>query len=659
MSAFAETHAEVLRAFCDTIVPPMDSRYDPDGFFARKASDHGVDVALGQILDTLPELQQAGLTQLLGALEEQGFAHASQRSREQILRNISLLGPEAAGGVGVLSSLTLFLHYGLPDQSGRNPSWKTFGYPGPISAPPQTERQLKTFEPEGDTTLEADVCIVGSGAGGGVIAGVLAGRGLRVVVLEAGGYFDDADFDQLELPAYQNTYWRGGPTPTADMNLTLQAGSCLGGGTTINWTNSLRTTPWVREQWERDFGLDGLAGPEFDRHLDAVWRRLGVNDRCSELNLPQQRMRAGAEGLQWSFRTTDRNIDESRYSFDSAGFIGFGDQSGAKQSTVKTYLKDAQEHGALLITRCWAERVLTSEGRARGVRARRTDPDTGASVALTVEAPHVVVAAGALESPALLLRSRIGGPAVGDDLHLHPCTATVGFYAEDMQAWRGAPHAGLIDEFADVEDGHGFLIEGAQYATGISGSAIPFSDPRTHRSLMSKLSHGATFIGLLRDRGHGRVSIDDAGMAVPSYAIAEEIDLRNTHRAIEAQARLHEAAGAQQILALAAGVPTWRWGDDLDAYIQRIQRIPLRAGGWRLFSAHQMGTCRMGPDPSTSVADTRGELHDTRGVWIGDASAFPTASGTNPMITVMALAHRTAEALAASALSTTTVAAGA
>jgi choline dehydrogenase-like flavoprotein len=176
---------------------------------------------------------------------------------------------------------------------------------------------------------------------------------------------------------------------------------------------------------------------------------------------------------------------------------------------------------------------------------------------------------------------------------------------------------------------------------------------------MSKLSHGATFIGLLRDRGQGRVSIDDSGMAVPSYAIADEADLRNTHRAIEAQARLHEAAGARQILALAAGVPTWRWGDDLDAYIERIQRIPLRAGGWRLFSAHQMGTCRMGSDPSTSVADTRGELHDTRGVWIGDASAFPTASGTNPMITVMALAHRTAEALAASALGAAPVAAGA
>jgi choline dehydrogenase-like flavoprotein len=659
MSALGDSHGDVIRALCDTIVPAIDSGHDPDGFFARKASDHGVDQALAEILSTLPDAERAGIAQLLDALEEQGFGHASQRSREQILRNIALMGPEAAGGVSALSSLTLFLHYGLPDATGQNPNWKTFGYPGPVAVAPQSEKPLKTFEPDGDTTLEADVCIVGSGAGGGVIAGVLAGRGLRVVVLEAGGYFDDADFNQLELPAYQNTYWRGGPTPTADMNLTLQAGSCLGGGTTINWTNSLRTTPCVREQWEREFGLEGLAGPEFDRHLDAVWQRLGVNDRCSDLNLPQQRMEAGAERLGWSFRLTDRNVDESRYSFDTAGYIGFGDQSGAKQSTVKTFLKDAHDNGALLVTRCWAERILTEDGRAAGVLARRTDPDTGASVELTVNAPHVVVAAGALESPALLLRSQIGGPAVGDYLRLHPCTATVGFYPQDMQAWKGAPHAGLIEEFADAEDGHGFLIEGAQYATGISGSAIPFSDPRTHRSLMSKLAHGGTFIGLLRDRGHGRVTIDDDGMAVPRYSIADDLDVRNTHRAIEAQARLHEAAGAQQILALAAGVPTWRWGDDMDAFVARIQRIPLRAGGWKLFSAHQMGTCRMGQDPNTSVADTRGELHDTPGVWIGDTSAFPTASGTNPMITVMALAHRTAEELASSAVGATAVAAGA
>jgi choline dehydrogenase-like flavoprotein len=436
------------------------------------------------------------------------------------------------------------------------------------------------------------------------------------------------------------------------MNVSLQAGFCLGGGTVVNWTNSLRTTPWVREQWEHEYGLEGLAAAEFDGHLDAVWERLNVNGRCSELNGPQQRMKAGAENLGWSFAYATRNTDERRYSFDTAGYMGFGDQSGAKQSTVKTYLRDAQDHGAVILTRCWAERVLVDSGRAAGVEATWSDPETGRSARVTVRTPQVVVACGALESPALLLRSGIGGPAVGNYLRLHPCTAVFGYYPEDTEAWRGPPHAGLVHEFENVEDDYGFLIEGAQYTTALAASALPLTDGASHKRLMAEFRHGGSLIGLLRDHGHGRVTIDHAGMSVPWYSLTDELDVRNTHRAIAAQARLHEAAGAQQIIAVAAGRPTWRRGEDLAAFIARAQRIPLRAGGWKLLSAHQMGTCRMGNDPSRSVAGPWGQLHDTKGVWVGDASAFPTASGTNPMITIMALAHRNAEAVAAAAPST-------
>ncbi len=649
MAGLAETHRAVLAALCDAVVPSLTREPDPDGFFARAAADVGVPDALEQVLADLPEEQLGGAGQLLDALADQGFTRASRRSREQILRNVALTGADAATGVGALTALTLFLYYGLPDEQGQNPNWKTLGYPGPLGAPPVQDKRLTPLEPDGDLTLEADVCVVGSGAGGGVMAGELSRRGLKVVVLEAGGYFDDGDFTQLELPAYENLFWRGGPTPTADANLSLMAGSCLGGGTVINWTNSLRTTPWVREQWEREFGLEGLAGDDFDRHLDAVWRRLGVNDRCSELNGPQQRMREGAERLGWRFAYTNRNTDEARYSFETAGYLGLGDQSGAKQSTAKTYLRDAHEHGAELVARCRAERILVENGRAVGVQARWSDPLTGRGAAVVVRAPQVVVACGALESPALLLRSGIGGPAVGDNLRLHPCAAVVGYYADDLEGWKGAPHAGLVDEFENVEEGHGFLLEGAQYTTATAATAVPFTGGARHKQLMSDFRHGASFIGLLRDRGHGRVTIDGSGTAVPWYSLTDELDLRNAGRAIDAQVRLHAAGGAQRILGAAAGAPMWRWGDDLDGFIARLQRIPLRAGGWTLFSAHQMGSCRMGSDPSTSVADPWGQLHDTKGVWIGDASAFPTASGTNPMITIMALAHRNAQAVAAAA----------
>jgi len=641
----------VLEAICDTVVPELAHDDDPHGLWGTSAGQAGVPATVEGVLDGLPSEQQEGLGQLLDGLGESGFLAASRRSREQLLRNVAGMGPAAAVGVASLTGLTLFVSYGAPDPAtGINPFWPAMGFPGPgLVEPPAEAKPIEPLVPSGpEERYDADAVVVGSGAGGSVIAASLAEAGQRVIVLEAGGYFDESDFNGFELWAYQNMYWRGGPQTTADMNMTIQAGASLGGGTTINWTNCLRTKPWVREQWAREHGLDGVDGPEFDAHLDAVCHRLSVNDRCSHLNGTQTRMKEGAERLGWAFRTVLRNIDESRYDPATAGFIGFGDRSGAKQSTGRTYLADAAAHGAEFIVRCTAERILVEGGRAAGVTARYADPDSGREAAVTVRAPRVVVACGALESPALLLRSGIGGPATGQHLRLHPCTAIFGSYHEDQRAWWGAPHAGLVDEFDDTGDGYGFLIEATQYAPGIGASALPFTSAEDHKEMMSRYAFGASFIGLVRDRGGGAVTIDAAGQAVPWYALADETDVANTRRAIEAQIRLHHAAGAGEIVALAGGMPRWRRGDDLGAFITRCLRVPLRAGGYRMFSAHQMGTCRMGPDPRTSVATPEGRLHDTPGVWIGDASAFPTSSGTNPMITIMALARRTGEAILAS-----------
>lgn len=651
MAELSDAHRATLRAICDTVVPSIDREPDPDGFWARKASDVGTDLAFADLLSQLPDEQLTGLIELLDGLEEQGFAAASQLSREQILRNVSLLGPEAAAGVGSLIAGTLFLAYSIPDpQTGQNPAWPTFGYPGPIGVPSPGPKAIEPCVPQGDAeTLDADVVIVGSGAGGGVVAGKLAQAGLDVVVLEAGGYFDESDFNMLELWAYQNLFYRAGPVPTVDGNISMQAGSSLGGGTTINWTNCLRTTRQVRDQWANEFGLEGVDGPEYDRHLDAVMERIGATDTCSDYNGPNQRMKDGADALGWSFERIIRNTDPSTYSPETAAYLGFGDQSGSKQSTTKTYLQDAAGAGARILIHTAAERVLSDAGKATGVRARYADPETGATTEVTVTAPQVVVACGSLESPALLLRSQIGGPAAGDNLRLHPCTAMLGIYGEDQRSWWGAPQTGVIDEFADTGDGWGFLIEGAQYTTGIGASAIPFESAEAHKAALAEFRFASTSIALLRDRGHGTVTIDDAGQAVPAYSITDEVDIGNAHRGLDAQVRMHEAAGAREIRALAAGVPSWRRGDDLEAFIARAQRTPLRFGGHRLFSAHQMGSCRMGTDPATSVAGPWGELHDTKGVWIGDGSAFPTSSGTNPMISIMALAHRTAEAIAAEA----------
>jgi len=220
-----EIQREVLRAIADTVVPSIERAEDPDGFWARSGSDVGAHEGVAEAIAQMPEAQRAGLERLLDGMARMGFLSASRRSREQLLRNLAALGPEAAAGGQALAGLSLFFAYGAPDpQTGVNPFWSTFGYPGPGAPPEPAPKALAPVVPHGDhATFEADAVVVGSGAGGGVIAAALAAAGQKVIVLEAGGLYDESDFNQYELSAYQNLYWRGGANPTRDTNVSLHA----------------------------------------------------------------------------------------------------------------------------------------------------------------------------------------------------------------------------------------------------------------------------------------------------------------------------------------------------------------------------------------------------------------------------------------------------
>ena len=269
-----ETHRTTLRALADTVVPSMQRSEDPTGFWTLCGSDLKANLAVEQALTGLPEEQRAGMLALLDGLHAHGFPDASVSEREQLIRSVAQLSPEAAAAMNALVSLTLAFAYTGPDPAtATNPMWAGFGYPGAPAIAPGGGDAPAPFVPR-DGVVDADVCVIGSGAGGGLIAGKLAQSGLSVVVLEAGGDFNESDFSGLGLPAFQQLFWRGGPTPTADFNVTLLAGGTLGGGPTVNWSNCLRTPAKVRGQWAREFGLEGLDGPDYDRHMEAVWTQL-------------------------------------------------------------------------------------------------------------------------------------------------------------------------------------------------------------------------------------------------------------------------------------------------------------------------------------------------------------------------------------------------
>ena len=656
---FSDAQRATLTALCDTFIPslepPPEDAGDPHGFWRRAASHaaipEGVEVAL--LRAQLPDEQLIGLRGLLDSLAESGMAAATpQELREQIVHGFCEESPEALAGIHTLRSIANTLFYALPELgTGRNQTWDAIGYPGPISPPPDRRRELEMDRPSGaEEVIEADVCVIGSGAGGGVVAAELAGAGKSVCVLEMGGHYEERDFDQLELSAYQRLFLNGGPFPTAEGQVGIVAGSAVGGGTVVNWTNCLRTHPWVREEWAREHGLEGLDGPEYDEHLDAVSHRLQVNGDCSDYSGPHRRLQQACERLGYDFRTIVRNADRERYDPASAAYMGFGDQSGSKLSTAKTYLLDAQRAGARIVPNCRAERILVEGGRAAGVEATYADPDAdngGGPTRVVVRAPTVVVACGSIESPALLMRSRIGGPATGDYLRLHPTVAVTGYYDEPQEWCWGPPQSALSHEFADVGDGHGFLFESAQSTTGLFAGAMPWRSGADHKRRMRRWAYASPLISLLRERGHGRVVTDADGNAISQYPVVNELDIRDIRAGVAELIRIHEVAGAAEIVGGAGKAPDWARGDDLDAFIAAIGQQPIVPREFILFSAHQMGTCRMGTDPRTSVANPWGELHDTPGVWVGDASAFPTASGTNPMLTIMALARRTARAIAA------------
>src|SRR4051812_40167705 len=651
----SELQQDTLRRLVDTFVPAVDPSHDPTGFWARRGSDVGVDAAILEQLGSgaVPEDQLEGLRQLLDALRAEGFDDASQEVREAIVHGFMDADRAALAGLGGLRGLTHLLFYAIPDPAtGRNPNWEAIGYPGPRAVPPSAEEAPKTIRvtaPEADElVLTADAVVVGSGSGGGVVAGMLAGGGKDVVVLEAGGYYNEADFNQLELWAYQNLYRAGGVAMTADGGVALMTGSNLGGGSTVNWTNCLRTYDWVREEWERDHGLEGLAGADYDRHLDEVSARIGVNDRCSDPNGPNRRLLDGAEKLGIDGRVITRNADPDRYDADLAGLMGFGDVTGAKLGTLKTYLQDAADAGARFVVNCRVERVLVENGRAAGVEGTYLDSD-GRAARVTVRAPTVVVAAGALDTPALLLRSGIGGPAAGDYLRLHPATAVIGGYDDPPKAWWGAPQSALSMEYADLQDGYGYLVETSHASPGVTGTSVPWESGAQHKTDMARGPISSAMVFLIRDRGHGRVTVDGAGNPVHTYPFSDGLDLANFRHGLRTMAVMHEAAGAHEVITLHRKPLRWARadGEAIEDFAARVIAAPLTPFEHATFSLHHMGSARMGKDPATSVAGPFGELHDTPGVWIGDASAFPTASGTNPMLTTMALAHRTAEAIAA------------
>jgi long-chain-alcohol oxidase len=622
----------------------ISDTFAPGGDGLPAATAIGVPEAILQAVGGNPsDAEREGFAGLLDGWDPD-FASLSLGEREEVLLSWAD-SPDRMqrAAFQALRKGILLSYYTLPHEGdGPNPIDQAVGYPGPLGPPDNPPP--KTIDPlsiTADTVLDCDVCVVGSGAGGGAAAGVLAAAGLDVVVVEAGGYFSEEDFDGAELSGYARLYLGGGGVATDDQSMGLLAGSCLGGGTTVNYTWCFRPPDHVRADWKERFGLDDWAGQDFDDSLDAVWERLSIN---AENSIPSPRddaMRAGLNELGWDSQVMQRNCKGCTE--EVCRLCHYGCQIGAKQSTFKTWLQDAHDAGARIIVNTPVERVLIERGQARGVEATTADGHK-----LTVNARAVAAAAGGLNTPALLVRSGLDNPAVGKNLFLHPVLIVWGVFDEEVRPWAGVLGSTFSDEFLDMGEGYGIKYEHAATPPSILAIFAPWRGARQSAELMQALPYTAGYGGLQRARDAGEVVVGRDGLPTPRWALSD-FDRDVMRKGLDGAARVLEAGGARRIYSSHAGWVSYAPGDDggRERMLADADRCGWGAGQVTLGSFHIMGTARIGSSREDSVCNPDGEAWDAHNLYVVDGAALPTGLGVNPMVTIEAAAHKIARGMAA------------
>lgn len=654
----SDRQRRTLAAVCEALLPSLAHDGDLHALYTTGAAATGtaerVEELIRSIRDPrdrarialLLDVLASPAASLLSGVRPRPFDALTPAQRETVLRRWanSRIAPRRAG-FQALKRLTHVAYLAWPTSDGSHPAWRAVGYPGPLPQPSRAVEPLTALAVERDTTIDCDVVIVGSGAGGGVAAGVLADAGRDVVVLEKGPNPGSHDLTQIEGDMLARLYLDGGLLMTQNGSMPILAGSCVGGGTTINYSTSFRLPEPVREQWDRASGLSLFAGERFGASLDRVCARSGVGTRWTTPGRRDELFELGCRRLGWHVDLMPRNVTDCVEGLE-CGFCGYGCRHGAKNSTARTYLADAVARGARLVAGCEADRVTIERGQATGVTAtvRATD---GARHRLTVRAKVVVVAAGGIYTPAILKRSGLGGQAIGAGLRLHPASAVLGIFPQRVEPWSGALQTRYSDQFADQRNGFGVKLETAPAHFALVGSAFGWDGARRWRDDVSRLGHVGLVGLLLRDRDPGRVAVGRDGHPRVRYELSD-FDAAHVRRALVEGARLLAAAGASEVWTLQT--PPVKVRTDRPAWLDRFTRAADRIGYRRCrmsyISFHQMGGAAMGRDPRRSVVDATGCTHAVRSLYVADGATFPHSSGVNPMITIMAIADHVARGIA-------------
>lgn len=490
-----------------------------------------------------------------------------------------------------------------------------------------------------------DVVIIGSGAGGGTAADVItrAAPGGDVLLLEGGPLWTHERFNERERDMAR-LYFSRGAKFSKQMTIGVAAGHAVGGSTLVYTGVSFRPPEEVIATWRERFGLSFLSDDFVDSTLDAIEDDLNVHalprdwdndnnrlfkDACDELGIPAKRLRINVDGC------------------EELGFCNLGCRVGAKQGTLEVQLPRAEERGLSLVHNAWVDRITRDTVHFTVHEPKpRTEPNVVPEGPHTVMADQIVVAAGALNTPALLLRSQDGlgiqNDAIGRYLTLHPAYNVNAIYPEDINNYRGFPKTWYVDAFSDAE---GYYLETSFYFPGVTAKNLPHFGA-VHERFMRRYRQMMSILILAHDdpQPGNRITIDGDGQPVVDYTVSAEVKT-SLVKALRRSARIFMAAGCEEMM-LPGSQKTVLTPADEPNLESLITEASLSFHRSPLSSAHPQGGARMGSDPTESVVTPQGHLHGIDNVFVADASLFPTSTKVNPYETVMLLATHVARQVA-------------
>jgi choline dehydrogenase-like flavoprotein len=522
---------------------------------------------------------------------------------------------------------------GIPDpiREGRTRRWNIAG--GAMGQPPGR--------------IDCDVAVIGSGAGGGITAELLARAGLKVVIVEEGPLRSSSDFDQHEAVAYPTLYQESAARKTVDKAITILQGRCVGGSTTVNWTSSFRTPAATLAFWRDRFGLPFDAA-SLAPYFEEAERRLNIGPWQTPPNENNDLLRRGAAKLGIGTAGIPRNVKGCW----NLGSCGMGCPTNAKQSILVTTIPAALDAGATLLVETRAQRFELASGRVRSllcVPVRQNGASSGAPPTV-ITASHYVLAGGGINSPALLLRSEAPDPhgRLGMRTFLHPVVLSSALMPGKVEGWQGAPQSIYTDHFLETQliDGPiGFKIEAPPIHPVIfAATAVGFGGP--YSALLRALPNTHVLIALLRDGFHpqasgGAVKLLADGAPVLDYPLTEFV-MDGARRALLAMAELQFAAGARQVLPIHELAQPYASWAQAKAAIGALTMQPLLA---KVVSAHVMGGCGMAAREHDGVVRPDGVHWQLSNLSIHDGSIFPTSVGANPQLSIYGIVNRLAQQL--------------